>query len=61
MEKVPCECADDLNYGEPAPDCHACGGSGMRLKDKAPDGPIFNFPKEEARSNNQGGTGHEVS
>lgn len=24
-----CACADSLNYGEPAPDCSVCGGSGI--------------------------------
>ncbi len=46
--KVPCECADALNFGEPQPDCTACGGSGRRPKDKLPDGPIFKESSDES-------------
>lgn len=46
---VRCECADALNFGEPAPDCSACGGSGRRPETRRPDGPIFQFKEPSAR------------
>jgi hypothetical protein len=40
-----CECADALNFGEPRPDCSACGGTGQRPDNKSPEGPIFTEPE----------------
>lgn len=42
-----CPCADDLNFGEPQPDCHTCGGTGVvKRPNKKPD-PVFNFKKKK--------------
>jgi hypothetical protein len=47
-ETVRCECADDLNFGEPQPDCIACHGSGRRPKDGKPHpGPSFSFDQKK--------------
>lgn len=41
-----CACADDLNFGEPQPDCSRCGGTGYVRNPNAETGPIFNWPKK---------------
>jgi hypothetical protein len=38
-----CACADDLNFGEPQPDCGRCGGTGTVKEPNRSVGPTFNF------------------
>jgi len=42
-----CACADDLNFGEPQPDCSRCWGTGRVRNPDANVGPVFNFPKDK--------------
>lgn len=41
-----CACADDLNFGEPQPDCKRCHGTGTVKTPEAGVGPPFNWPKK---------------
>ena len=44
----PCSCADDLNFGEPQPDCSRCGGTGTVRDPEGETGPVFKSREKKA-------------